>query len=617
LPDFPGLAGSELSLSASGNDLAPFRVALGMPEMPPGAFSVDGTVSTSDEETTRLALNYATPVARGEISGTLGGGEGLLGTALDIRAEGVDAAALGRSFELPGLPAAPWSMSGHYAASADGWELRGVEGRIANSVFKLDGQLGTAEASTGRFALQASGPDISSLLPELAGLALAEDDFEIRVKGDWEPGQIRVEDGDMRMGESRLLVKGLLDLPPDLSATRLEVDLNAPELSRLRKLDGARWPAVPFRLQSTFSGTATRLRMEPFRAQLGESVVNGTLEIEFEADLPRFDLALASDTVDLRQFQEDGATDTGGGGSADSNARLIPELDFPMAALSAANGRFSVQVKRLLLKDGNFHNIVVAGEVLDGSLLLSELGADGFKGRLVKDLALKPEGGSARLTTHIRTQGFIYDHQELSAEQKNAAPPFDANIALEGQGSTLREVAASLQGNIRVQSPGGQLSNNERLSNTRQVLAEVLSAISPSAARKDVLEIACFAAVMSANAGRLKLDPGIVLQSDRFTLFAGGDINLDSENLDISLTAETRSGTDISASELFSPYVKLGGTLADPSVEIDTVGTLLSGGAAYLSGGLSILAKKALDQISGAKDPCAEYLKQAKGETPP
>ena len=109
----------------------------------------------------------------------------------------------------------------------------------------------------------------------------------------------------------------------------------------------------------------------------------------------------------------------------------------------------------------------------------------------------------------------------------------------------------------------------------------------------------------------LRLDPGIALQSDKLNIFARGSVDLGSEKLDVNLRTQTRKAVDISISEVFSPYVKLSGTLAKPSVTIDPKGTLLSGGAAYLSGGLSILAKKALDQLGGTKDPCADFLSQA------
>ena len=83
------------------------------------------------------------------------------------------------------------------------------------------------------------------------------------------------------------------------------------------------------------------------------------------------------------------------------------------------------------------------------------------------------------------------------------------------------------------------------------------------------------------------------------------------EKIDVNFRTETRKAVDISASELFSPYVKLSGTLAKPSVALDAQGTLLSGGAAYLTGGLSILAKKALDQLGSTQDPCTDILSES------
>ncbi|MFT5139864.1 MAG: hypothetical protein ACI9CB_001519 [Rhodothermales bacterium] len=100
------------------------------------------------------------------------------------------------------------------------------------------------------------------------------------------------------------------------------------------------------------------------------------------------------------------------------------------------------------------------------------------------------------------------------------------------------------------------------------------------------------------------LDPGFALQSEKLNIFATGNINLASENVDVNFRTQTRSAAKLSASELISPYVKLSGTLANPSIALDAKGTLISGGAAFLSGGLSILAKKALDQIGGTSNPC-------------
>jgi hypothetical protein len=91
-------------------------------------------------------------------------------------------------------------------------------------------------------------------------------------------------------------------------------------------------------------------------------------------------------------------------------------------------------------------------------------------------------------------------------------------------------------------------------------------------------------------------------------LFATGSVNLVNEKLDVNFRTQTRSAVKLSASELVSPYVKLTGTLDKPSISLDAKGTLISGGAAFLSGGLSILAKKALDQVGGTQNPCQNII---------
>jgi hypothetical protein len=51
-----------------------------------------------------------------------------------------------------------------------------------------------------------------------------------------------------------------------------------------------------------------------------------------------------------------------------------------------------------------------------------------------------------------------------------------------------------------------------------------------------------------------------------------------------------------------TPFVKLKGTLASPSIALDTKGALPAVG----TGGLSVLAQAAADRAVGEKDSCAE-----------
>jgi len=56
--------------------------------------------------------------------------------------------------------------------------------------------------------------------------------------------------------------------------------------------------------------------------------------------------------------------------------------------------------------------------------------------------------------------------------------------------------------------------------------------------------------------------------------------------------------------------------LAKPAITIDPKGTLITGGAAILSGGLTLLADKAIGQFSG-ENPCEDFLAEASESPPP
>jgi hypothetical protein len=52
------------------------------------------------------------------------------------------------------------------------------------------------------------------------------------------------------------------------------------------------------------------------------------------------------------------------------------------------------------------------------------------------------------------------------------------------------------------------------------------------------------------------------------------------------------------------------GTLAAPRLAVDAKGTLISGGAAVATGGLSILARATWERLARSKNPCETATKQ-------
>ena len=88
----------------------------------------------------------------------------------------------------------------------------------------------------------------------------------------------------------------------------------------------------------------------------------------------------------------------------------------------------------------------------------------------------------------------------------------------------------------------------------------------------------------------------------------GGDIDFNTEELNVEFNTKPREGVGLSADMFVTPFIKLVGTFKSPRIGLDKKASILQGGAAILTGGLSILAKGAADRASAEEDRCASTL---------
>jgi hypothetical protein len=93
-------------------------------------------------------------------------------------------------------------------------------------------------------------------------------------------------------------------------------------------------------------------------------------------------------------------------------------------------------------------------------------------------------------------------------------------------------------------------------------------------------------------------------------MVAAGTINLRNETLDLALRPNVKEGLGIGAASL-AELVRVTGTLSNPSVGIDTLGSAraaLSVGGAIMTGGLSLLGEAALRKGTADPQPCQTAL---------
>ena len=138
------------------------------------------------------------------------------------------------------------------------------------------------------------------------------------------------------------------------------------------------------------------------------------------------------------------------------------------------------------------------------------------------------------------------------------------------------------------------------------------SPIIPSDNPRDHVNLKCLISSFGLVNGVLIPEPGLFIKTDLLELEANGTIDLHTEALDISFKTTAGKAYETSLGELLTPYFKVEGTLAKPSIVLDTTNVLIQGGAAVGTAGLSVFFKAAVDRIKSiGKDPCVEFLDSA------
>jgi hypothetical protein len=180
---------------------------------------------------------------------------------------------------------------------------------------------------------------------------------------------------------------------------------------------------------------------------------------------------------------------------------------------------------------------------------------------------------------------------------------------------------AGLDGKIIYAHRGGQIANRYMNLLFGDLTSEVIKRINVFSQKKTYTEINCFISHMKINDGLA--EQAFVLDTPQTTFRAAGKINLKTEALDLRFKTTPKQGikvpglgrVSLSLGELTKP-VKIGGTLAKPSITIDPTQTAVTFGKVI--GGLSLgpaaLAVVFGDVSKADIDPCLEAIKAA--ETP-
>ncbi|MDH3977643.1 MAG: AsmA family protein [Gammaproteobacteria bacterium] len=540
------------------------------------------------------------------VSGDIGRNKEYSDTRLTVSAQGPNLQKAASSFTDLALPETEYQFSGVTQISATDFFLQGLSFSTTSGKGLLNASIGRpVESGSGQFNLKASGADINEILPKIEHVKPDSLNFKIDATGSWKPDAWELTKVAVTLGDSTIKASGTFDKPPDLSQTKLQLDISIQDLSKLGLINDYRLPANNFLFQGGFTGASERVVMENISAQSGNSSITGRLEIMLDESKPTINAQFKSPLLDLQPiwaYEKESETNS----PNVSDNRLIPDWDIPTAWLDLLNTNVALEAKEVHYGHRTWNEFVLHAALKNSELEVDKVKAVTEYGNLDAKLNIrKAPNQDAIVSAELSGSDMPLNYAGGKTEQDIAdAPKYNGIINLNGTGDTFRDLTANLDGNVQLISDGGKINNSGLTLVYGDFVMGLLGKINPFFKEEPYTNVSCIAIILEVADGKINAAPGIVAQTDKLNIASNGKIDLRTEKVDMNFRTSARRGIGISAGQLINPYIRVGGTLNDPRLAIDKTGALVTGGAAVATAGLSILATTVWDRVFRQKNPC-------------
>jgi uncharacterized protein involved in outer membrane biogenesis len=417
----------------------------------------------------------------------------------------------------------------------------------------------------------------------------------------------RIEGITARIGEALFNIDG--NIPRDREATaRFDVKAQGPSLQDL----STDLPAVSFAALLSAALSTGAADLDLTEISLGRSDLSGTATIR-SGDRTSVEARLTSSLIDLTELlgdplEESGETTEQTPKEEEPASEFVfTEDPLPFETLRTTDLDIEANFARVERGPRVFNNVLTRVLLAGGVLDFTNRFDGSLGGVYVSDVDLDASKSPAELDMQVNLRDLELNLLSGEDAGPDDIPDTDVTLDIESRGESQRQLAANANGRVLFTQGPGRVENDLVGKVSGDILAQLFSALNPLAKDEEYSNWECTIFSLDIESGLAEIN-GFLAQGEKIMVVGGGDIDLNTEKLNIEFNTKPRKGVGLSADMFVTPFVKLVGTLSSPTVGLDTKGALLSGGAAVLTGGLSFLVQGMADRASAEGDQCAPTL---------
>ena len=427
--------------------------------------------------------------------------------------------------------------------------------------------------------------------------------------------------GTGTLDDVRLEIKAAIEHPLTRAKPTLEIHSAGDSLATFATILEAELPVVgPYKIAGQIVSDGTKTEVSKLDLVLGRSEVSGTLSLDTGEERPTIAGQLAFDTLDVMEYYgdqglEDRLEKEGQLPESGTEDWIFPEDPLPFELLSGADiTDFKITIANLKIDpDVVIHDLSSKLTLKDATLHLSELRGRFYDGDVTGDFKAQVGAGSPALDLTLKGANLDYGVFLKAFDiTKRLRGRLDIQLDLKGNGTSLRAIAAGLDGRIDLNARDGEI-DREMLGLLAFGAGNVLG---PMFGRDDTGTLECIVTTFTFEDG---LGDTLVQYFDTsiFSMVGDGEIDLKTESLDFLFNPQAK---EASLMRLAVPF-RVSGSLQSPDVDVDAGRTLLAAAktagtiAAFINPlvGLGVLAGRAAIQD---RNGCETAYMVQRGEVP-
>lgn len=435
----------------------------------------------------------------------------------------------------------------------------------------------------------------------------------------------------LKLGEAILALKGSVGDVGGLKGLELVFSAKGPSVQALaREFELVSIPPIGqfdirFKLTDPESGL---FEMDDLRVTAEGVDLSGKAGLRPAGERPDLAVDLYADTLDLRPIikavrgTHAPAEDTNDGPAEvkKKKDKVFSSRPFMLSCLHAADIRYKIKAAKFITHALAAENLHVEGSLKDGVLTVHPFkacagGAGSMEGEVELRAGRKGLNLNAVCNVSQADLEFVY---KTMGKKSPAAGLLDLDLEMAAAGASMAGLMADLKGTVEITMAEGRLDTTSIAFLGGDLTDSILGILNPLEKKRDYTPVNCFAGRCDIDGGMAKIS-ALVLDTPETTLLGEGYIDLRHEKLKIGMQSVPKKGLSpvkLSLGNLTSPF-ELGGTLADPHLELNlmkstvTVGKALGGMAVF--GPFGILAALSSTD-SGNTNPCMAALEKARNQ---